>query len=494
MHPIEKKNRDTESEKLSRQIRSRLLFPDRSEEEEGNITDYLSYCGSTEFNGETVRDAVTAIQMALNAHRNVVIPYFEEPLYISRSIILNSGNRLSVHPDTRLIFTTDGIFLRNRNVLDGHFRYVEPGVHSDCDIAVSGGIWEAPNSLRIDSDRPFDGYMGSDALFLLHNVIGVRLEHLRIRRSNRMCLMIGNCQRFLVQDMEFRDVTRDGIHVEGPACDGLIRDIRGRTGDDMIALNAWDWTNSSLTFGSIHHVIVEDIDCEPGYLWSEMRLHPGNYVLPDGRTVECSLYLEDILFDERLTFNSSGSSDGWASDTLFAADQGLFLMRPINCTEKLRETMESDFGILPLPKYNDEQEDYRSPVQCYGGSVISVPLNVADASRTGVILEALSAESRYTLIPAFYDIVLDEKNTRDEESKEMLDIILNTRIYDVGVFYDFAHFPNDFVMVTGKQESYSGISQTSDIVSFYQQRENKLKAALEDLTEIIEEWKNTVAE
>lgn len=151
--------------------------------------------------------------------------------------------------------------------------------------------------------------------------------------------------------------------------------------------------------------------------------------------------------------------------------------------------MESEFGILPLPKYSDDQKNYCSPVQCYGGSVISVPLNAEDTSRTGIILEALSAESRYTVIPAFYDIVLKNKNTRDEQSKEMLDIILDTRIYDVGVFYDFAHFPNDLIMVTGKQESYSGISQTSDIVSFYRQRENKLKNALEDLTETIEEWK-----
>ena len=105
--------------------------------------------------------------------------------------------------------------------------------------------------------------------------------------------MIGNCRNFIIQDIEFKDVNRDGIHVEGPAYDGLIRDIRGRTGDDMIALNAWDWTNSSLTFGSIYNVIVEDIKCDPGYLWSEMRLHPGNYVLPDGRTIECPVYNAD---------------------------------------------------------------------------------------------------------------------------------------------------------------------------------------------------------
>ncbi len=285
---------EKESAKLNREIRSRLLMPDRTGEETVSITEYLSYCGTTEFNGKTVTDSVNAIQMALNAHQNVTIPYSEEPLYISRSIIMNSGNQLSVHPDTRLIFTTDGIFLRNRNVLDGHYHYVEPGIHSDQNIIISGGIWEAPNTIIINASRPFDGYMGCDSLFLLHNIIGVRLEHVRFAYSNRMCVMIGNCRNFIIQDIEFKDVNRDGIHVEGPAYDGLIRDIRGRTGDDMIALNAWDWTNSSLTFGSIYNVIVEDIKCDPGYLWSEMRLHPGNYVLPDGRTIECPVY--NILF------------------------------------------------------------------------------------------------------------------------------------------------------------------------------------------------------
>ena len=283
-------NAEKERIRLDAEIRARLVMPDREGEEEVSITQYLSYCGTTEFNGETVTDSIMAIQMALNAHRNVIIPYSETPIYISRSIIVNSGNRLTVHPETRIVFTTDGIFLRNRNVMDGHYNYVEPGAHSDYDIVVSGGIWEAPNTIIIGNPRPFDGYMGCDSMFLLHNVIGVRLEHICFRHSNRMCVMIGNCRNFVVEDIEFSGVNRDGIHVEGPAYDGLIRDIKGKTGDDMIALNAWDWTNASLTFGNIYNLIVEDIECEPGYLWSEMRLHPGNYVLPNGRAIECSVY------------------------------------------------------------------------------------------------------------------------------------------------------------------------------------------------------------
>lgn len=277
------------SDRLYNEIKSRLA-PDNRVDNNVSIADYISYCGKTEFNGKTVTDYINPIQMALNANRNVYIPYYDEPLYISRSIILNSGNSLSVHPQTRLIFTTDGIFVRNRNVLDGHYNYVEPGAHSDRDICITGGIWEAPNTISINNIRPFDGFLGSDALFLLHNIIGVRMEHIQFENINRMGVMIGNCMNFTVQDIEFKNSNRDGIHVEGPAHDGLIRDIRGKTGDDMIALNAWDWAIGSITFGSIYNLIVEDIQCQPGYLWSEMRLLPGNYVLPNGRTIECSVY------------------------------------------------------------------------------------------------------------------------------------------------------------------------------------------------------------
>lgn len=70
----------------------------------------------------------------------------------------------------------------------------------------------------------------------------------------------------------------------------------------------------------------------------------------------------------------------------------------------------------------------------------------------------------------------------------MLDIILASRVYDVAVFYDFANFPNSFIFVTGKQIAYSGIKQTSDVTSFYRERENKLLKALEDLEKTIEEW------
>lgn len=281
--------KDYDADFLEKRIRERI---DRLAEPHAdciNADEYLPYCDTYEYCGETVKDYSIAVQKALNEHPGVEIPYHSEPLYFRHCIKINSGNTLRVHPETRMIFTRDGVMLRNRNVLDGRFREVSPGDSSDRDISVTGGIWEAPESVIINCRETFDG--GSDGLFLFSNVIGCRFEHVTIRHSRRMGLMIGNCSDFLINNICFaEDQNRDGIHVEGPASWGVIRDIRGLTGDDIVALNAWNWKAGRLTFGGIHDIIVEKINCLPGHLWSEMRLLPGNYVFPDGSMTECPVF------------------------------------------------------------------------------------------------------------------------------------------------------------------------------------------------------------
>ena len=56
-------------------------------------------------------------------------------------------------------------------------------------------------------------------------------------------------------------------------------------GDDMVALNAWDWKESSLTFGTIEKIVVEDVK-GPG---NELRLLPGQKVYDDGTKVDCDI-------------------------------------------------------------------------------------------------------------------------------------------------------------------------------------------------------------
>jgi len=127
--------------------------------------------------------------------------------------------------------------------------------------------------------------------------------------------------------------------------------------------------------------------------------------------------------------------------TMFENGQGLFLNSTFYYINGLRG-METDFGILPYPKYTESQENYYSRIENSTSALVPVTADNAVLERASVILEALACESLNTVIPAYYDITLKVKNVRDEESGEMLDIIFANRVIDWGDAVWFADIRN----------------------------------------------------
>ena len=115
--------------------------------------------------------------------------------------------------------------------------------------------------------------------------------------------------------------------------------------------------------------------------------------------------------------------------------RGLWLYAGMDRVTTLRN-FECNFGILPNPKFDESQKEYYNHVHAWCTTAVSIPIT-ADPVRTGMILEALTAESYYTLRPAYYDVSLKTKFMRDEESAEMLDLIFSTRCYDLGHVYNW---------------------------------------------------------
>jgi hypothetical protein len=105
-----------------------------------------------------------------------------------------------------------------------------------------------------------------------------------------------------------------------------------------------------------------------------------------------------------------------------------------------RKLMEYDFGVVPLPKYEETQPIYS--VYAYPFyPMLSVPSLYAGNGETldfiGTVTEGLASASYKILTPEFYDTAFATKYTRDEDSIEMLDIILRSRIYDLMNIYNF---------------------------------------------------------
>ena len=123
---------------------------------------------------------------------------------------------------------------------------------------------------------------------LFHNIERVAVRNVVFRDCSAFAVQVGNAVDYIIENITF-DETADGIHIEGPSERGIIRHIHGKTTDDAIALNAWDWQLASITFGVITDVLVEDVEMQPGYVWSELRLLPGTKIFSTGETLDCDI-------------------------------------------------------------------------------------------------------------------------------------------------------------------------------------------------------------
>ncbi|MBQ9976621.1 MAG: hypothetical protein IJP16_08920 [Clostridia bacterium] len=124
------------------------------------------------------------------------------------------------------------------------------------------------------------------------------------------------------------------------------------------------------------------------------------------------------------------------SKTRFYEKKSVFAIATLSTPtgEKLRN-FEDDYGIIPYPKYDENQAEYKTMADGYH-SVLAVPKTVKDTEFVGTIVEALSAETWKTVTPTLYEIALKTRYLRDSESKEVLDLIIDGRTFDFGFIYD----------------------------------------------------------
>ncbi|MBR4933523.1 MAG: hypothetical protein IKZ03_03610 [Clostridia bacterium] len=122
---------------------------------------------------------------------------------------------------------------------------------------------------------------------------------------------------------------------------------------------------------------------------------------------------------------------GYKNDAeMFADGKILFLMTNTGGGAELR-THDVNFGFLPIPKGSDAQEDYISYVEPWSAVNVFVPKSAKDPQMTDIILEAMGALGYKYFKSTCYDNMLKSRTVKDMESKEMLDIIFNTKRYDI---------------------------------------------------------------
>ena len=105
----------------------------------------------------------------------------------------------------------------------------------------------------------------------------------------------------------------------------------------------------------------------------------------------------------------------------FAEDGAHFAIFTLDkAMEKILGEMKADYGVLPMPKYNEEQEMYHTiPQDAF--NMISVMGDVQDPAMVSAALELMCAESYKTVTPQLFNEVLKYRYMRDDASGQMLD-------------------------------------------------------------------------
>ncbi len=147
-------------------------------------------------------------------------------------------------------------------------------------------------------------------------------------------------------------------------------------------------------------------------------------------------------------------------EQLWSGNHGLFWTTHMGVIPRFRE-MESDFGLLPYPKLTETQDNYYSTVTPFNSQFICVPLVQEDIECTGMITEALAYYGQKIVLPAYYDVNLKGMVSRDEESSDMLDIIFDNLVYDLGFLYQIGPYNKNFnYMVSRRQTNFTSVYES----------------------------------
>ena len=160
-------------------------------------------------------------------------------------------------------------------------------------------------------------------------------------------------------------------------------------------------------------------------------------------------------------------------DTPFKEGRALLIINSLGFSKGTLRDLDINFGILPIPKYDENQDAYHTLSQdAY--SLFCVPLNAGNLDMIGAVTEAMACESYKHVTPAYYEVAMKYKYSQDSDTVEMLDIIREGALFNFGFVNssscnDMIHILRD--VVNGNKE----------YASLYAKNEKKYQKSLDKL-------------
>lgn len=159
-------------------------------------------------------------------------------------------------------------------------------------------------------------------------------------------------------------------------------------------------------------------------------------------------YKHEGLDDEQVYIRDMFANDGAAMATV----------RLMELESSVIRNMASEYGVVPMPKYDNAQEEYRTFLHDQF-TVLCIPNTIYQEDgrldEIGAAMEIMGSESHYTVRPAYYETTLRTKLAQDPESAEMLDMVVQNIYIDAGIIYTAAlnSFHDKFRKIVGSQNN-----------------------------------------
>lgn len=146
------------------------------------------------------------------------------------------------------------------------------------------------------------------------------------------------------------------------------------------------------------------------------------------------LEMDSVNYDDKWNLVQRGG---------FMANKYAFIATPVMSINLIRD-MKSDFGIIPLPKLFEEQENYGNTLQYYSAQCYIVPYRLDEEllNKSCYVLEAMAYysspefDNEGCLAYAYYTLCLQAKATRDDDAWDMLDLLFDNRVFDLAIALD----------------------------------------------------------
>ncbi len=164
-----------------------------------------------------------------------------------------------------------------------------------------------------------------------------------------------------------------------------------------------------------------------------------------------------LLWENPGVHQQSGGNVWYTNINSFVEDRALFATSVISGFINSLADMESDYGLLPYPLYDENQPAYGTRVQD-AVSLWSIPIDAKNPDMSAAVMEALAAQSWRTVTPAYFDVALKYRYSRDVQTAEMVDLIKDSIYINFECLYNESIGNPWFVMrnlMTAKNSNFS---------------------------------------